>query len=250
MRIGVIRADISKSLFIADVEPTSQYNPMTDAEGQTRYVYRPDLARIQAYLNAQGLVASAAALILATVPVGGPVNVSSAAITGVAGLGAATVAQVRALQDLLAPRLVETRAARESFLVGNLRGFLAPTFNPDPHRIPALANGAAIGVVADDGVSALTYTAPVLALADLGTPNVGDVTLTGTGMFFVDSPLFVKFTGVLTKRLERSTIEQAGGTLSATSTVIPAVLLPGATLATTSVRVQVGSLLSNSLVLT
>lgn len=149
MRVAVIRGDLPNSLFIADLEPTSQVDPMTD-RGQTRYLSRPSLSALVAYLASQALVANAANLILATVPVGGPVDVSSATIKGVAGLGAATVTQVTAIQDILAPRLVETTVARASWLSGNLKGFRNASFTPDPARF---STGAAIVVVQDDGVS-------------------------------------------------------------------------------------------------
>lgn len=250
MRVGVIRADIAKPLFIADVEPTSQYNPMTDAKGQTRYVSRPDATRIQAYLDAQGLVAVAATLITATVPVGGPVDVSSATITGVAGLGAATPTQVLALQDFLAPRFVDTRQVRESYLAGNLFGFRSASFNPDPTRVPAFTPGAAIACVEDDGVTATSYALPSLMVADLDTPAPGMVTLSGGGLFNVDAEFVVTFTGSLNKRVERRAIELAGGSLSAATVVIPASLIPGAVLTTTFARVRNGSFMTSAVALT
>ncbi len=152
MRIGVIRADLPNSIFVADLEPTSQVNPMHD-HGQTRYFSRPSAVAVAAYLTAQGLAASATGLITATVPVGGPVDVSPATIRGVSGLGSATNTQVTALQDLLAPRVVETVVAKASWEKGNLKGLRSGTFTPDPNRF---ATGAAIAVVADDGVTLFT----------------------------------------------------------------------------------------------
>src|SRR5690349_7144758 len=119
MRVGIIRGDLPGPVFLADLEPTSQTNFPTEPPGQTRYVSRPSVAAITAYLAKQGLSASATALITATVPIGGPVDVSSSTITGVSGLGSATGTQVIALQDLLAPKFVETDVAIKSFQVGN-----------------------------------------------------------------------------------------------------------------------------------
>lgn len=144
MRIAVIRGDLSSPLFLADLEPHAHRG----THAQTRYVSRPDPVKIQAYLDSQSLVAVAATLILATVPVGGPVDVSSATIKAVGSLSGATVTQVTAIQDLLAPRIIETTVARASWTSGNLKKYRTSTFTPDPNR---LATGAAIVVVQDDG---------------------------------------------------------------------------------------------------
>lgn len=152
MRVAVIRGDLPGPLFIADLESTSQENPSLES-GQTRYLARPNVTKIAAYLAAQSLAASASALVLATVPVGGPVDVSSATIKGVAGLGAATDAQVTAIQDLLAPKFVETTAANGSWTHGNLKRLRDASFTPDPNRF---STGAAIAVVEDDGSTLYT----------------------------------------------------------------------------------------------
>ncbi len=152
MRVAVIRGDLPGPLFIADLEPTSQVNPSLE-HGQTRYLSRPSATAIAAYLTAQSLVAVAATLILTTVPVGGPVDVSPTTIKAVGSLSGATDDQVTALQDLLAPQFVETSVALASFDEGNLAGFAASSFNPDPNRFNA---GAAIVVVEDDGSTLFT----------------------------------------------------------------------------------------------
>jgi hypothetical protein len=152
MRVGVIRGDLSGPLFLSDLEPTSQVNPNQD-EGQTRYLTRPSVVNVAAYLAAQSLAASAADLITATVPVGGPLNVAPATIRAVTGLSGATNTQVTALQDLLAPRIVETVVAKASWQKGCLFGLRSASFSPDPNRF---ATGAAIAVVADDGSTPFT----------------------------------------------------------------------------------------------
>lgn len=252
MRVAVIRGDLSKALFIADLEPKSQADASVESpKGNARYVSRPNATTIQKYLDAQALVATASTLITATVPVGGPVDVSSATIKGVSGLSGATDAQVLALQDLLAPQFVETDAAKKSFLAGNLAGFRSSGFNPDPRREPPLTPGAAIAVVQDDGSTPFAFAGPVLTTADLGTPTTGALRLTGTelapyGLYEVT----VILAGPGAKKLTQAQILAAGGTLSATQINIPASLIPGATLTTTTARVQVNDLLTAAVALT
>jgi len=230
MRVGVIRGDISKALFIADVEPKSQSNASTESPlGNARYVGRPNATAIQAYLDGQGLGASATTLITATVPVGGSVDVSSGTITGVAGLGGATAAQVTALQDLLAPQFVETDALKKSFLYGNLAGYLSANFNPDPRRDPAIANGPAIECVEDDGVTAFTFAAPVLSTATFGSPSAGWIRVAGTSLapygsysfavIFTRAPLLPNETPVKLF-LTQAAIVAAGGSINAAGTQI------------------------------
>lgn len=256
MRVAVIRQDLSKSLFIADLEPKSQANATVEPPlGQNRYVSRPDPVAIQAYLNAQGLIAVAATLITATVPVApGPVDVSSGAITGVAGLGGATAAQVAALQDLLAPHFVETDVAKKSFLFGNLAGFRSASFNPDPRKFPTPpANGAAITVVQDDGVTPFAVAQPVIAVADKDTPLAGDLRITGTGLVgYGLYTLTVILLGVGARKLTQAQILAGGGAIAANGLQIdiPAALVPGIALTTTTARVQVNDMLSAAVALT
>lgn len=254
MRVAVIRGDLSKALFIADVEPKSQSGASAEPpRGNARYVGRPNATNIQNYLNAQGLAASAATLITATVPVGGPVDVSSATITGVAGLGGATVAQVAALQELLAPQFVETDAVKKSFLFGNLSGFRSASFNPDPRREPALVNGPAIALVQDDGVTPFTVSAPVLTTADKDTPLAGALRLTGTSLAPYGLYSFtVILTGTGARKLTQAAIVAGGGSINAGGTQIdiPASLVPGIANGTTFARVQVNDMLTAAVALT
>jgi hypothetical protein len=151
MRVGVIRGDLPGPIFINDLEPTSQYNASTEAGGQTRYLSRPSVSHVQALINKEAPLGSAAALILATSPVGGPLNVSPAAIRAVADLGTLTDGLVTQLQDAIAPHFVETSAVISSFSVGNLAKFKLGSFNPDPTRVPAFSDGPAISCVEDNG---------------------------------------------------------------------------------------------------
>jgi hypothetical protein len=89
-----------------------------------------------------------------------------------------------------------------------------------------------ISLVANDII------APTLTLADLGTPGPGDLTLTGTT--FVSIPpdvTTVILTGTAAITLTAIQITGGGGTIGATSIVIPAALIPGVAVATTSAQV-------------
>jgi hypothetical protein len=93
--------------------------------------------------------------------------------------------------------------------------------------------------------------APVVTNAQINTPGAGDVTLTGTGFTSLTpntSTVLVTGTGgPLT--LTQAAILAAGGTISATSIVIPAAIVPGVAAATTFVKVVADDQLSNALAL-
>jgi hypothetical protein len=196
-------------------------------------------------------VPSAATYILATLPVGGPLNVSSALINGL-GVGTATTAlgiiptargTTAAVAQAIAPRLFESTTAVDSFLVGDISELRNAAFNPDSRRIPPLVSGPAITVVQDDGVTLFAATLPVITLADLNTPAPGDLTITGTGLGTLERQETVihlaNSTTGYSKTLLQKFIEAGGGTVSPTSVFIPATLIPGATLATTTAQVKV-----------
>lgn len=178
---------------------------------------------------------SAATIITALLPVGGPLNVSSAAI--LTNLGASPAAAATA--DLIAPRFIETDVAVKSFEVGMLRGYLSPTYTPDPFRLPAFALGPAISVVADDGVTAFSAPVPQITGAVHNTPNPGDLTITGVGLgnaeFFdatvvhITNPTTGAFVKVSQKVIAATLSGGTQGSVSATSIVIPASLIGGAT---------------------
>lgn len=190
---------------------------------------------------------TAAAFITALNPVAGTLDVSTATVNAV---GASTNSNalnlipsargtVTALADAIAPRIIETAVAIDSWLVGMISEYRSASYNPDSRR--GLPSGAAIAIVQDDGVTAFTAGLPVLSVADLNTPTTGALTLTGTGLGNYDNKeTIVRVRGPrIDKRLEQRAIEAAGGTVSATSIVIPASLIPNATLTTTTARVQV-----------
>jgi len=213
-------------------------------------------------LGAIRTMVPAATLILNTLPVGGPLDVSAATING-SGAGTATTAlaliptsrgTTEAVADAVAPQFWESTTAVESFLVGDISELLNVNFNPDPSRLPPLVDGPAIEVVQDDGVTPFAATLPVLTTADLNTPGAGDLTITGTGLGTLErQETTVHLANVTTgyrRTLLQKFIEAGGGTVSATSIFIPAALIPGATLATTSAQVKVRQRVSGTTVLT
>jgi len=180
-------------------------------------------------------------------PVGGPLDVSTATINGVgAGDNANALTRipaargtVTAVADAIAPQFADTAVAIDSFLVGYLSEYASANFNPDTRRVPALANGAAVEVVEDDGTTTYAATLPTVTSSTLGTPTAGDVTIAGTGLGGEAPETQVKFTGDVVTLLSQARIEAAGGSVSDTAIVIPAALIPGAATTTTSDQVQV-----------
>jgi len=193
---------------------------------------------------------AAATILNALLPVGGPLDVSQATIFTNVGAGL-TTAQVKKVADAIAPQFVESNVAIQSFKAGNLHGLLSSSFNPDPNRRPALNSGAAITVVQDDGHTVFSVGLPHISSAASNTPNAGDVTITGTDLGNTEQDLdTIKFTGAVAKSISQKllTHTNTGGTqgsVSATSIVIPASLIPGAVAATSSVQVKYGSFASN-----
>jgi hypothetical protein len=195
---------------------------------------------------------TAATFITDCLPVGGPLDVSSTTVNAVGattnanalGLIPSARGTVTALADALAPRLADTAAAIDSFLVGYLSEYRNASFNPDPRRVPALSSGAAVEVVADDGSTPYAGTLPTITTSTLGSPTAGDVTIAGTGLGGEAPETKVKFTGDVVKLLDQRLIEANGGSVSSTAIVIPAALIPGAATTTTSVQVQVRQRLS------
>lgn len=193
-------------------------------------------------------VAPASAFITASNPVNGSLNVSTATINAVGastatnslGLIPSARGTTTRVADTIAPQLAETSVAIDSFLVGMISEYLSASYNPDSRR--GLPSAAAIAVVQDDGSTAFSAVAglPTLSIADLNTPTTGALTLTGTFMGNYDNKdTKVRVTGPgINKTLYQKAIEAAGGSVAATSIVIPASLIPGATLTTTTARVQ------------
>lgn len=225
------------------------------AKGAGSYVAYDTTANGSTFNTPAGLAAgganftvpTAAAVITALNPVGGPVDVSAATIRTNVGSGL-TDTQVAGIADAIAPQFVETDVAIKSFQVGNLAKLRSSSYNPDPNRMPALTPGAAVVVLADDGSTTFTAALPTLSNAQVNTPTSGKITLTGTGLGSEAPGLVtVKFTtaaGVFIKTVQQASIEAGGGTISATSIVIPAALTTGI-VAGNKVQVLYTSLASN-----
>lgn len=93
--------------------------------------------------------------------------------------------------------------------------------------------------------------APVLTTADLDTPTTGILTLTGTGFTSLAPEITtVIITGTGAKTLTATQITTGGGTVSATSIVIPAALIPGVVVTATSAQVRADAQLSAVVALT
>jgi hypothetical protein len=189
---------------------------------------------------------SATTIITDLNPVGGTLDVSVTTMntvgSGTSSTAFAFIPSTRgtheALADAIAPQFLETTVALDSYLVGYIASLRSATFNPDSRQ--GLVAGAAIQVVQDDGASAMSVTLPTISSATLDSPTTGDVTIAGTGLG--NSELLdtvVQFTGDVAKSLNQSQIVAAGGSISATSVVVPASLIPGAATTTTSVKVRV-----------
>lgn len=202
-------------------------------------------------------VPSVATYIGATLPVGGPLDVRATTIR--TNLGPAlTAAQVAAMADVIAPQFIETDVAIKCFQVGDLHDLRSASFNPDPSRVPPLSNGAAVTVVQDDGNTLFTAPLTVVTNAQLGVPGAGQVTITGTNLGNSErEESVVEFLDTLNLpgqhlpvQLPQKLIEHAGGSVGATSIVIPASLVPSwAVVTTTKVRVQYTSFISNAFAL-
>lgn len=205
-------------------------------------------------------VPSTATVVTTCLPVGGPLDVSTVTLVATVGYGA-TAAQLAALADSIAPRFIETDVAIKSFQVGMISGFLDPTYNPDPSRMPPLTPGAAIEVVQDDGVTPFAAPLTVVSGAVHDSPNAGDITITGTNLGYPDPEIdatVVRVTsadGATYKKLYQGIIRRTltGGTqgsVAPTTIVIPASLLAGLGVVGSKVIVQFTSFASNEFTVT
>ncbi len=90
--------------------------------------------------------------------------------------------------------------------------------------------------------AASALTTPVITNAQANTPSTGDVTLTGTGFTSLAPNASVAiFTGAGAVTLTQAQILTAGGTISATSIVVPASLFPATVAATGTITVVAGA---------
>jgi hypothetical protein len=179
---------------------------------------------------------AATAIITGLLPVGGPLNVSAANVKTYLGSARAAAGAV----SFIAPQLVETTEAIQSFQIGMMSKFLESTYNPDPTLLPPLAYGPAITVVTNNGSTLFTAPLPIITAAVHNSPNPGDITITGADLgnseFYTATTVII--TGVSpgpglaapTIALNQKVIAHtlSGGTqgsVGPTSIVIPASLL-------------------------
>jgi hypothetical protein len=122
------------------------------------------------------------------------------------------------------------------------------TLSAGKGKISKLQTAGLISVVS---LVASDVATPTLTVADLDTPGAGDLTLTGTNFLSVSpdiTTVFITGTGAIT--LTAAQIITGGGTVAATSIFIPAALIPGLALATSSAQVQANEKLTAVVVLT
>lgn len=148
-RIGMVRSDLDPAqVQLADLENTSQES-YEFREGQERYFELVTEAAVDAWRLANSITAvTSAAIIVATVPVGGPMDVSLGTIDAIHGtIAALPLAAKEDLQEILAPHFFETEIFMESFRSGDLAFFASPTFTYGG------VAGAALEIVENDGVT-------------------------------------------------------------------------------------------------
>lgn len=118
------------------------------------------------------------------------------------------------------------------------------------------AKGTIAGFVRDGLLTVTSFqpadlAAPVLSTARLGIPGAGQITLTGTSFTSIAPDITsVILTGTGAVTLTAAQIITGGGTVTATSIVIPAALVPGVVITATSAQVRSDGLLSAVLALT
>jgi hypothetical protein len=152
----------------------------------------------------------------------------------------------RTKQSCYVPRVKPTDATIAGYI--DLAETARVTLSAGKGKISKLQAAGLIGVVS---FTAADLAAPVLTIADLDTPSAGALMLTGTG-FVSLSPNLTKVLltgtgGPIT--LTQTQITTGGGTLSATSIVIPAALIPGVATSTTSAQVLADDKLSANVAL-
>lgn len=196
---------------------------------------------------------TAATVVTAMLPVGGPLDVGDTTMDATVGEGL-TAAQQSTLADTLAPQFVETDTVIKSFQMGMIFGFAGATWNPDVNRLPAIADGAAIEVVQDDGVTPFVAALTVITSATADAPNAGDLTIAGTNLGVVEEEdktvvrVTNPTTGASVRLFQQIIIATlTGGTqgsVAPTSIVIPASLLAGLGVVDNEAQVQYTSLAS------
>jgi hypothetical protein len=101
------------------------------------------------------------------------------------------------------------------------------------------------GLLTVTSFASTVLAAPVLTSATLDTPGAGDLTIVGTGLTSLAPEITtVILTGDIELTLTQAQIVSGGGSVGATSIVIPAALIPGAAATTTSAQVRADAQLS------
>lgn len=259
---AAIAASAMKGLVTASVDETGHYFVLrTTAKGTGAYLGVNVLATstlntLVGFANPAFAftVPTAATVISTTLPVGGPLDVRLVTLGTLLG-GGTTTAERNAVADTIAPRFIETEVVIKSFQVGYLADLRNALFNPDPNRLPAIANGPAITCTLDDGWT--VYTAPLTAITNgqIGVPLANWVTITGTDLGHAERPEdtevhFLDESNLPTQQLPvilwGKHIIAHGGSIAPLSITIPPALKPTWVAATTTkVRVKYTSFASN-----
>lgn len=122
------------------------------------------------------------------------------------------------------------------------------TFSAGKGKIKKLQTAGLITVVS---LTASQLVTPVITTADLDNPGAGDLTITGTTLASISpDTTTVTITGTGAVVLTQAQILGGGGTISASTIFIPAALIPGVAVATSSVKVQANQKTSNTVALT
>lgn len=114
--------------------------------------------------------------------------------------------------------------------------------------VPGIAEGTTSASVTADSLTSLSravIVTPVLTIAQLNTPTLGDMTITGTSLLSNAGDSSVAFSSPL--NLTQTDITGAGGTFNDTTIVIPAALLAGAVSESDSLVVTADGLASNTI---
>ena len=130
----------------------------------------------------------------------------------------------------------------------NLNETQRVTLSAGKGKISKLQQAGLISVVS---MVAADLAAPTLATAVIDAPGAGDITLTGTTFLSVSPDVTtVMITGTGAVTLTAAQILTGGGTVTATSIVIPAALVPGIADTTSSVQVRANQQLTAVVVVT
>lgn len=117
--------------------------------------------------------------------------------------------------------------------------------------ILSASNGRIANLVRAGRISVVSFVAadlatPVITTATLDDPGAGDLTIAGTGLASLSpNTTTVVITGTGAVTLTQSQILTGGGTMSNTTIVIPAALVPGIAVTTSSARVTADDANSN-----